>query len=140
LKTPHRWTDISYRYSYGFNSGRAYIFTRHDFANRATTNICVNLIPETKAQWIEKVGVQVGLSNLDQPLALHRLLTSHALHRWNIEGTCLRVELFEDVSNPKLIRILVAILTRKRKPTEVLSIPRRTQPHCIALPRYFTYF
>lgn len=40
----------------------------------------------------------MGLSLLEQPLALHRLLVSHALQYFNNDGSRARVTLLNDVS------------------------------------------
>jgi hypothetical protein len=85
-------TDLFSFPSFGLKSGRAYIFTSHDFDTKVTTNVCLNFTPEAKTRWIEKVEVQ-----LEQRLVLYSLVVSYALHYWNKDGSIAREQLLQDV-------------------------------------------
>ena len=83
------------------NSGRAYIFTTYDFKKKITTNICVSFIPSAMP-FIEKHGRDVAQSRVEQPLALHLLIATHAQRCWEAQGSNQLVELLMDVSTRQL--------------------------------------
>lgn len=95
-KADFDFSDIFYRYNYGLQSGRSYIFTTYDFEKKLTTNVCVQFIPKA-APFIGDLGVKIARSNIEQPLALHILIASHTLDYWTASGSSARITLLDDV-------------------------------------------
>jgi hypothetical protein len=90
--------ELFYGYQFTRFSGLSYVFTKHDFVTKATTNICIHTSNEARAEWIEKLGALVGKSSVEQPFKLHSLIASKSLDEWLIEGGRARSDLLLYVS------------------------------------------
>jgi hypothetical protein len=89
--------DISYRYSYGLKSGRAYIYTVFEFSQQTTTHICFNMIPQA-VSLLKKSTRQIRRFHIVEPLTLHIILTSETLEAWYKDGSEVRKLLVHEVS------------------------------------------